>query len=136
MRSNPSPGGSGPESARILVVEDNYLVAMQLSADLAAAGYEVLGPVNAPGPAIEMARRLRPALVIMDIRLSGNTDGIEAARAIFEETGIRSIFATAHSDTDSRKRAEPATPFGWLPKPYHAASLLAMIEAALSGRLR
>jgi DNA-binding NarL/FixJ family response regulator len=68
----------------------------------------------------------------MDIRLAGERDGIDAARQLFSEFGIRCIFATAHDDAGTRARAEPFAPLGWLPKPYTASSLVALVAEAVS----
>src|SRR5262249_14661952 len=73
-----------------------------------------------------------PVMAIMDIRLIGRPDGIEAALEIFRETGIRCIFATAHHDARMRARAEAALPLGWLPKPFAPHALVAMVKRALA----
>ena len=64
----------------------------------------------------------------MDIRLAGRRDGVEAALKLFRSFGIRSIFASAHADPDTLKRAAPASPIGWLQKPYPADVLLRLIR--------
>ena len=79
-----------------------------------------------------MAIHDRPALVVMDIRLAGKRDGIDAAREIFEALGIRCIFATAHDDAETRERAAPYAPYGWLSKPYTMASLVKLVSDHLS----
>lgn len=80
------------------------------------------------GEAISRAGSEDPDLAIMDIRLAGSPDGIEAALELFRSFGIRSIFASAHADSDTRKRAAPASPIGWLPTPYPADMLLRLIR--------
>ncbi len=75
-----------------------------------------------------MAASIRPALVLMDIRLAGRMDGVDAALALFRAYGIRCIFATAHNDPEVRRRAAPAEPLGWLPKPYAMPALLAAVR--------
>jgi DNA-binding NarL/FixJ family response regulator len=121
-----------PEATRILVVEDDYLVAMQIEAALAEAGLETAGIAATAEEAIELAGSQRPALAVMDIRLSGKRDGIDAAVELFREHGVRCVFATAHNDRDTRVRAEPAFPLGWLQKPYTMASLVETVRQALS----
>jgi DNA-binding response OmpR family regulator len=116
---------------RILVVEDDFLVAMQMEAALTDAGFEVAGVAATGEDAIELALSERPRLVVMDIRLAGDRDGIDTALQLFAEHGIRCIFATAHHDERSRRRAAPAGPLGWLHKPYTMASLVGMVRAAL-----
>jgi DNA-binding NarL/FixJ family response regulator len=68
----------------------------------------------------------------MDIRLNGNRDGIDVALDLFATHGIRCIFATAHQTADARKRAEPANPIAWLPKPYTMPALVAVVRSAVA----
>jgi DNA-binding NarL/FixJ family response regulator len=119
------------EAARILIVEDDYLVATEAEAALADAGFVVAGVAAWAEEAIEMAASHSPSLVVMDVRLAGTRDGIDAALELFHEHGIRCIFATAHYDQQARRRAEPAAPLGWLQKPYTMVSLVAMVRRAL-----
>ena len=117
--------------ARILVVEDDFLVAMQMESALTEAGFEVAGVAASGEDAIELALSERPQLAVMDIRLAGDRDGIDTALQLFSEQGIRCIFATAHHDEQSRKRAAPAVPLGWLHKPYTMTSLVGLVRSAL-----
>jgi DNA-binding response OmpR family regulator len=116
---------------RILVVEDDFLVAMQIESALADAGFEVAGVAATGQDAVELAVSEKPRLVVMDIRLAGDRDGIDTALQLFAEQGLRCIFATAHHDEDARRRARPAEPLGWLQKPYTMASLIGMVRRAL-----
>ena len=79
-----------------------------------------------------MVASVRPALVLMDIRLAGKMDGVEAALMVFQQYGIRCIFATAHHDPDVRRRAAPAEPLGWLQKPYTMPAMLAAVRQGLA----
>jgi DNA-binding NarL/FixJ family response regulator len=115
----------------ILLVEDDYLIAMQVEIALSEAGFELAGIAASADEAIEIAVAHHPALAIMDIRLAGKRDGIDAALELFRNHDIRCIFATAHSDPDTSKRAEPAQPLGWLQKPYTMASLVDEVQRAL-----
>jgi len=115
----------------ILIVEDEFLIAMQAEDALTDAGFTIAGTVASADDAIRMAAEHRPALAIMDIRLSGKRDGISAALELFAAHGIRCIFATAHADQEVMGRAGPANPLGWLQKPYSMASLVAAVERAL-----
>jgi DNA-binding NarL/FixJ family response regulator len=127
--------GSDERSAkpeRILVVEDDFLVAMQMESALVEAGFEVAGVAATGEDAIELAISERPHLVVMDIRLAGDRDGIDTALQLFAEQGLRCIFATAHHDEQSRRRAAPADPLGWLHKPYTMVSLVGMVRSALA----
>ena len=121
-----------PRPARVLVVEDDFLIAMQTEAALRDAGFHVIGPAATAEEAVALATQERPFLAVMDIRLASKRDGIDAARELFQELDIRCIFATAHDDAGTRKRAEPYAPLGWLAKPYTMASLVALVADALS----
>lgn len=115
----------------ILLVEDDFLVGMEVEAGLEDAGFEVAGIAPTAEEAVELASARRPALVVMDIRLASDRDGIDAALEIFRTLGIRSLFASAHVDSQVRARAEPARPLGWVPKPYRVETLLAAVREAL-----
>ena len=106
------------------------MAAAALQEGLSEAGYKVVGVARTADQAVSLAQSERPLLVIMDIRLIGKRDGIDAALEIFESTGRRCIFATALQDVETRNRAQPASPLGWIPKPYSVKSVIAMIEAA------
>jgi len=117
----------------ILLVEDDFLVGMEMETGLAEAGYEVAGIAATAEEAVELAARRRPALVVMDIRLAGDRDGVDAALEIFRTLGIRSIFASAHGDAQVRARAAAAKPLAWVAKPYRVETLLKAVEEALRG---
>src|SRR5215831_1041599 len=112
---------SGP--ARVLVAEDDFLIAMQTEDALSAAGLQVVGTAVSAEEAITMAMQEHPLLVVMDVRLAGRHDGIDAARELFQQLNIRCIFATANDDLHTRERAQRFAPFGWLTKPYTMKSL-------------
>lgn len=114
---------------RILVVEDDFIVADELDFWLRQAGFDVIGPAATADDAIRLAAEAKPELVVMDIRLAGQRDGIEAAIHIYRQLGIRSLFATAHADRRTRERGMAANPLGWMPKPYSPASLVETIKA-------
>ena len=116
---------------RILVVEDDFLVADQIEITLKDAGFIVSAVVASAEEAIEAAATRKPDLAIMDIRLSGERDGVDASVELFHKLGIRCVFATAHSDSIMQKRAENARPLGWLQKPYSMASLLQTVRIAV-----
>lgn len=116
---------------RILVVEDDFLVAAQIEEALSDAGFDVAGIAATADEAVALAQAQRPALVVMDVRLAGERDGIHAATEIFQKLGIRCIFATALYDRYLLERAKPAMPLGWLQKPYSMASLVNAVCHAL-----
>jgi len=117
---------------RILIVEDDYLVAADVEAALLDAGFEVVGIAETAESALTYVMTERPSLVLMDIRLAGSRDGIDTAIDIYRDHGIRSLFASAHSDKVARTRAEAAKPLGWLQKPYTMARLVEAVNHALS----
>jgi DNA-binding NarL/FixJ family response regulator len=123
-------GEQGP--TRILIAEDDFLIAMQTEGALTEAGFDVVGIATTAEEAIALAKAQRPVLAVMDIRLASLRDGIDAAKELFAELNIRCIFATAHDDPHTRKRAEPYAPLGWLAKPYTMASLVGLVVAARS----
>jgi DNA-binding NarL/FixJ family response regulator len=126
------PAETGTRPARILIVEDDYLAATEIETALREAGFEVVGVASSADESVRLVRSESPALVIMDVRLAGRSDGVDAALTIFRETGVRCIFATAHNDAHIRSRAQPAAPLGWLAKPYAPHSLIAMVRRALA----
>lgn len=134
IRFAPDDRGAGvaPEgAARILVVEDEYLVANDIETALAEAGFEVVGVAASADQAVRLARQEKPALAIVDIRLLGKRDGVDAAIEMAQSLGVRSLFATAHLDSAMRARAQLAAPLGWLAKPYRMEALVAAIRQAL-----
>lgn len=116
---------------RVLVAEDDYFVAMMLEDALQGAGYTVIGPVATGEAALQLAAAEAPDLVLMDIRLAGAIDGVDAAIAL-AQSGLRSIFVTAHSDPETKARGEAAGPHGWIEKPFSRAELIRAVDAALS----
>ncbi len=132
--SRDDPAGSAnthAEAARVLIVEDDYLVAAEIENALDQAGFDVIGIANSADEAIKIAATARPLLAVMDIRLNGKRDGIDVALELFAAQGIRCIFATAHQTADARGRANPAKPIAWLPKPYTMPTLVAVVRQAV-----
>lgn len=135
-RGETSPSSAGRSSVcavpvRILVVEDEFLIAMSVEGDLRDGGYDVVGIARSADDGVAMAKAERPDMVLMDIRLVGTRDGVDAALEIHKATGIRCIFATAHVDPETVARAQPAAPLVWLHKPYGRDSLLSAVEESL-----
>ena len=119
---------------RVLVVEDEFFLAVQIEEWLLNNGLEVVDVVHTADEAVAVADTERPDLVIMDIRLASETDGIAAALEILDRTGIRCIFATAFADAATRERGDKARPFAWLRKPVTADALLGAVKAAFGAR--
>jgi two-component system, response regulator PdtaR len=115
---------------RILIIEDDLLIASQIEAALTEAGFDVIGALTTGEEAIQMAEAERPDLAIVDIRLAGDRDGVDTALELFRSHGIRCIFASAYSDQEARRRAEVAAPLGWLQKPYTMKALTDIVHAA------
>jgi PAS domain S-box-containing protein len=115
----------------ILIVEDEAIVAADLGAKLRQLGYEIAGIAAGGEEAVAMACRLRPHLVLMDIRLEGSMDGIEAAEAISRQHDAPVIYLTAHSDAATLARAKLTGPFGYILKPFQERELATQIELAL-----
>ncbi len=135
--SAPSAEGGASEtqsenSERILIVEDDLLIASEMEAALSDAGFQIAGTASTSREALQLARSQSPTLVVMDIRLAGDRDGIDTALELFGSHGIRCIFASAYSDPEAQRRAAPAAPLGWLQKPYTMSSLVAKVRAAVS----
>jgi DNA-binding NarL/FixJ family response regulator len=117
---------------RILVVEDDFLVAADIESALLEAGFEVIEIAETADSALAAVVAGKPSLVLMDIRLAGTRDGIDAAIEIYRKHGIRCLFTSAHSDELARSRAEPARPLGWLQKPYTMVRLIDAVNQVLS----
>jgi len=116
---------------KILIVEDEYLVAHDISNMLVELGYTVVNIVSTAEAAIAGVRETRPDLVLLDIVLKGSVDGITAATLIKEESAIPVIFLTAHADEMTLSRAKIADPLGYLLKPFELRELKTAVELAL-----
>ncbi|MEA2570405.1 MAG: two-component system, cell cycle sensor histidine kinase and response regulator CckA [Acidobacteriota bacterium] len=116
---------------RILIVEDETIVAMDIAMTLRRLGYDVAGMVVSGEAAIESARTLNPDLILMDIRIRGAMDGVEAATAIQRDRPTPVVFLTAHADADTVERSKSAAPFGYLVKPFDERALHRVVEIAL-----
>jgi len=115
----------------ILIVEDEAIVSADIANKLRKLGYEVAGSTGSGEEAVEIARRQRPSLVLMDIRLAGAMDGIATADVIRRECRVPVVFLTAHSDKATIQRAKLAEAFGYILKPFDDRELHTQIEMAL-----
>ena len=121
------------ERSRILVVENERIVALDISDRLKSAGYEILPTVSTGEAAIECCRTERPPqLLLMDIRLDGVLDGIDTASRLREIGHFPVIFLTAYSDEQSILRAKAVDPYGYILKPVQDQDLLITVEMALA----
>jgi len=117
-------------SAHILVVEDERLIARDLATLLKKLGYTVVGTAASSQEALTLAREQTPDLVLLDIVLKGETDGIETA-AHLKEMGIPVIFLTAYADADTLGRVKATEPLGYLVKPFDPQDVQITLEIAL-----
>jgi len=115
----------------ILIVEDEGVVSMEIQDRVKSLGFRVAGIVPSGARAVEMAEQHRPDLVLMDIVLRGDMDGIEAARQIQQKFNIPVVYLTAHSDESTLQRAKITVPFGYVIKPFDERDLHIAIEMAL-----
>lgn len=117
--------------ARVLIVEDEAIVALDIQSRLRNMGYEVVRQVSSGEDAVAAARDIRPDLILMDIMLDGAMDGIQAAEAIRSESPIPIIYLTAYADETTLQRAKVTDPFGYIIKPFEDRELSVNIEMAL-----
>jgi signal transduction histidine kinase len=116
---------------RILVVEDEAIIAREIRHALEGFGYEVLAVIPRGEDAVAFALREHPDLVLMDIMLAGVMDGTAAAAAIREHLDIPIIFSTAYTDRETVERVKPTSPYGYLVKPFEHTHLRITVETAL-----
>ncbi len=119
---------------KILIVEDESIVAKDLQKRLINLGYDVIGIALTAEEAIKMANSNLPDLVLMDVRLKGEMDGIEAASVFRFQYGIAVIYLSAYADNDTLKRASKTEPFGYILKPFEERELHTTIEMAFYRR--
>ena len=117
--------------SNILVVDDEAIITMQLERRLGVMGYTVSGMAACGRDAVEKAKSLAPDLVLMDIVMPGEIDGIEAAKIITGELRIPVVFITAYADDTIIKKANRVRPYGYIVKPFTELGLKAAIEVAL-----
>lgn len=117
--------------AAILIVEDDAIIAWDIALQLRGLGYQTLGPARTGADAIEMAGRLRPALVLMDVHLKGPMDGITAAQTIRDVFDLPCVFLSAFSFEGGLARAAMARPSGYVAKPFTEDELRLVVAAAL-----
>ena len=115
----------------ILVVDDERIVALDITHTLQQMGYAIAGVASTGEEAVARAGDSRPDLVLMDIKLKGSMDGIEAAERIRELFDVPIIYLTAYSDSQTLDRAKSSEPFGYLIKPFDERELHSTIEVAL-----
>ena len=117
---------------RIMIVEDERVVALDLKLSLESLGYDVVGIASQADAAVDEVARLRPDLVLMDIHLDGGSDGTVAAAAIRQRWNLPVVFLTAYADEATLARAERSLPYGYLVKPFQLRELSATVRMALA----
>ena len=119
------------EAIRVLVVEDETLIRLDIVETLEDAGYEVVGEAGDGESAIELAGELEPDLIVMDVKMPG-MDGITAADRILEEHRVAIVMLTAYSQRDLVERARDAGAMAYVVKPFTPADLIPAVEIAVS----
>jgi PAS domain S-box-containing protein len=115
----------------ILIVEDEGIIALQLTELLENHGYRIAGSVASGEDAVSVAKKDPPDLICMDIELMGKIDGIEAARQIHQHADIPVIYLTAYSDSQRVARAKETAPYSYIVKPFNERELLATVDMVL-----
>lgn len=115
---------------RVLIVEDEGLVAMNMESALTEDGFRVVGVHDNAADAIDAARRLQPDVILMDITLRDG-DGIAAARAVLQQRDVRIIFVSGNSDPQTLAAAQALHPAGFIMKPFISASFARLVRARL-----
>lgn len=118
-------------SPKVLIVEDEGIIALDLEHQLSSIGYVVTGTAASGNLAIELAQQDKPDVVLMDIRLQGEMDGVDAARVISLKFGVPVVYLTSYTDDDTFNRAKETEPHGYLVKPFDLRELKTTIELAL-----
>ena len=119
------------ETTKILIVEDESIVARDVQNMLLGLGYEVIAVTSSASEAVKMVQTQKPHLVLMDIMLTGETTGIEAAELIYSQQNTPVVYLTAFADEITLQRAKETRPFGYLLKPFEERELKSTIEIAL-----
>ena len=115
----------------ILIVEDENIVALHIKSILRRLGYNVIGSVSTGEEAIDFVKNEKPVLILMDIQLGGQYDGIKTAEIIKQRFGISVVYLTAYTDSNTLDRAKLTEPFGYIVKPFDEKELHGTIEMAL-----
>ena len=116
-------------ATKILIVEDEFILAMSTQLTLQEKGFIVVGITSRGEEAINIARSEKPDVILMDITLAGDIDGLEATNVILEKTTSKVIFLTGNSDESTLERAMKINPAAILHKPVDDAQLIAAVSA-------
>lgn len=119
------------EKINILIVEDERIVAKDIEGRLNSLGYGVSGTASSGKQALKKIEELRPDIILMDVKIKGDIDGIETARQVRNLYDIPVLFLTAYADEKTLERAKLTEPFAYILKPFHARELYSAIEVSL-----
>ena len=119
---------------KILIVDDEWLTRLEIEGMLTDLGYDVAGQAETGAEAVAMARELNPDLILMDVKMPGGMNGIDAAREIKAELGTPIVFISGYGDPEYIEAAKEIAPFGYVMKPFDEREVHAFVEIALSRR--
>lgn len=118
-------------TATILIVEDELIAAESIARSLRKQGYTVIARINSGEKALEQIAKKCPDLILMDIHLRGDLDGVETAKRIREQYQIPIIYITAYSDSSTIERTTETNPWGYLVKPFKSQEVIDIVQKAL-----
>ena len=118
---------------KVLILEDEALIALSMQEVLSLVGVEVVGVAATVGEALRLAGSTNPDVAICDVRLAGRRDGIDGAVLLHESSGLPVIFVTGQDDSTTRQRAAKVDPVAYLEKPVRPQALIAAVQAAIAG---
>ncbi len=119
------------DKVKVLIVEDEAIISMDLRFKLEAMGYSVPAEISSGEEAVDAASQLKPDVVLMDIRLSGEMDGIDAGLQIRHRFNIPVVYLTSYADEDTLARAKATEPSGYILKPFYDVELRTVVETAI-----
>lgn len=117
--------------ARIMIVDDQASFCLELEEFLTSLGYKVVGIAYSGEESVDMARNIKPDLILIDVMMPGNIDGIDAAKKIREELDIPLVYLTGYAEKENLERAKHTRPFGYIVKPFEQKQISSAIEIAL-----
>ena len=115
---------------RVMIVEDDAAIALDLSGLVEGLGHDVVGIAESAQTALDLSAASGPDLALVDVRISGEADGTEVATVLRERDDVRSLFLTAYTDPDTRDRAQASWPLGLIAKPVRPTDLAAALTRA------
>ncbi|MBD2482551.1 response regulator [Planktothrix sp. FACHB-1365] len=118
-------------TATILIVEDELIAAESIARSLRKQGYTVIARINSGEKALEQVSKNCPDLILMDIHLRGELDGVETAKRIREQHQIPIVYITAYSDNSTIERTKETNPSGYLIKPFKPQDVINVVEQVL-----